>query len=114
MKNIKTDRTWREKNITASVSVLDQGIQAGLYGGDLTHIGAVTVISAQGEMRTDVFPGHKEAVLSERWAQRLFQMTEGPVVVCAGIHYDRLTGAEIRQVVGLTDEMLEEVAAKLL
>ena len=87
MKTVKIERIWRKKNITASVSVLDQGIQAGLYGGDLTHIGAVTVISAQGEMRTDVFPGH---------------------------NYDGLTGAEIRQVVGLTDEMLEEMAAKLL
>lgn len=114
MKTVKIERIWRKKNITASVSVLDQGIQAGLYGGDLTHIGAVTVISAQGEMRTAVFPGHKEAALSERWAQRLFQMTEGPVAVCAGIHYDGLTAAEIRQVVELTDEMLEEVAAKLL
>lgn len=109
MKTVKTERTFREKKITASVALLDQGIQAGLYGGDLTHIGAVSIVSAEGKIQTIVFPGHKEAVLSERWAQRLARMTDGPAAVCAGIHYDGLTGEEIRRVVELAEEMLEEV-----
>ena len=39
-----------------------------LYGGEKSHIGAITIAGPGGQVNTTAFDGHKEAGLSQKWA----------------------------------------------
>jgi hypothetical protein len=97
------------REITTCVQCLDHGIQVVVTGGDLSHIGAVSVVDEQGLLSTNLLPGHRDDVISEKWAQKIYEAFLVPVVVTAGIHYDHISGEEIRQVVLGTDSILAEV-----
>lgn len=94
--------------------MLDQGIRVDLYGGDLPHIGAVSAVSCDKRLETILFPGHREAVLSESWAASLNQARPVcPVAVTAGIHYDGVTREDIEEIVKVTEEMRKQVMEKI-
>ena len=109
MKTIGTTRELFGEKITTAAILLDGGIQVSVFGGSRPHIGAVSITDPAGNCHTTQFPGHKDGVVSERWAETLFNAGLSPVVVEAGIHYDALGREEIAAVVALTDEMLKEV-----
>lgn len=113
MKTFACKGEWRGRRITASVLVLDQGIRVDLYGGDLPHIGAVSAVSCDKRLETILFPGHREAVLSESWATSLNRQTGMPVAVTAGIHYDGVTREDIEEIVKVTEEMRRQVMEKI-
>ena len=113
MKTFACNGEWRGRKITASVLVLDQGIRVDLYGGDLPHIGAVSAVSCDKRLETILFPGHREAVLSESWAASLNRQTGMPVAVTAGIHYDGVTWEDIEEIVKVTEEMRKQVMEKI-
>lgn len=106
-------RTWNGAELTAEVIRLPEGVQAVLYGGTKPHIGAVTVVDPQGAAATTQFAGHKDGVVSEKWAQSLAADGYRPAVVTAGIHYDGLSREQIAAVVALTDELLAQARAWL-
>lgn len=58
--------------LTAAGLLLGQDIQVTVTGGDEAHIGAVTVISPEGEVKTWFFPGHRDDTISESWARSSF------------------------------------------
>lgn len=113
MKRFELTRNLFGAEITAEVLRLEQGLHVSLYGGELPHIGAVSVASPGGELTTHQFPGHKEGVVSENWAKALSQAGYRPAVVEAGIHYDHLSREGIAAVVELSGQMLNEVLKKL-
>jgi hypothetical protein len=102
-----------DKKITAQVTKLDCGLHVSLYGGELSHIGAVTVISPEGIVETMQFSGHKEGALAESWAKTFAEKGYFPVVMEAGIHYNNLGKAGIEEVLSLCQNMLSDVLAKL-
>jgi beta-phosphoglucomutase len=113
------------KNICGSTDIsyrteyTESGIQVLLTGGDRPHIGAVSVIGPDTELCSITFPGHKETVISEKWARTIYGQIkpEQPVVVSVGIHYDGITKQEIDRVLEKTDELLarllEEVKLRM-
>ena len=101
------------RNITAQVLVLSQGIHISLFGGDLPHIGAVSIAESEGGVYTKQFSGHKEGVISSEWAKKLVEAGYSPVVVEAGIHYDQLSQEGIAQVLQLSENMRMRVMEKL-
>ena len=109
MKQFSLTRERMGASITAQVLCLPEGLQAGVYGGTLPHIGAVSVADPQGNITTQQFPAHKDGMVSERWAKTLSEAGYVPAVVMAGIHYDHLSRNEISAVVELTDAMLSEI-----
>lgn len=128
-------KSWKKylfgKEIYVEATILDNGATVFVTGGDSSHIGAISVaetgngsgdaeeqmqetcLTAEGKSRvlcqTIEFPGHKEAVISEKWAKELAGKWKCRVIVQAGIHYDNVTKEQIRQIVVMTDEMLKEV-----
>ena len=54
--------------IAADATALDEGIHVLLYGGEKSHIGAVTIVGPGGQVNTTAFDGHKEDTLSQKWA----------------------------------------------
>lgn len=98
-----------DKEITVCMQCLDHGVQVSITGGDLSHIGAVSIVDEKGELSTTLFPGHKDHVISDTWAKKLFEACSVPVVVVAGIHYDHVGKKEISAILSATDEMLREI-----
>lgn len=113
MRRFELTRTLLGADITAQVLLLDEGVQASVFGGTLPHIGAVSVVSPGGEVTTQQFPAHKDGAVSERWARALSAAGHRPAAVTAGIHYDSLSRQGIDEVLALTDEMLAEVIDRL-
>jgi hypothetical protein len=106
-------RTLYGKEITACVLQPDQGLHVSVFGGELTHIGAVSIVSPDGVCNTVQFPGHKDGTVSEAWAKALAEAGHLPTVVEAGIHYDHLSREGIEAVVALCNELLCEVLVRL-
>ena len=97
------------RRIIAKATLFPKGIHASLYGGDLPHIGAVTIISPDGEEETVLFPTHRDDVVSRRWGERLKDEGFLPAVIEAGVHYDGLTKDGINAVVQATDALLDKL-----
>lgn len=113
MKSLEFTRRFLGKDITARVLRLESGLHVSLFGGTLPHIGAVSIVPPEGACSTVEFPGHRERVVSEAWAQAFAGAGYRPVVVEAGIHYDNLDSVGISQVLRLTDELLADVLRAL-
>lgn len=113
MNQFYVTRTLMDAAVTAHVLCLPGGVQITLWGGTLPHIGAVSTVSSAGEVSTVQFAGHKDGVVSERWARHLNEEGIRPVVVSAGIHYDNLSQAGIAAVVDTTQEMFTEILEEI-
>ena len=99
--------------ITATAQWLDAGLDVSLFGGERTHVGAVTLAGPEGEEQTMERPGHREAALSRPWALALANALEMPVCVRCGIHYDNATREQIGQILTLCDQLLARLLAQL-
>ena len=113
MRQFELRRSWRGRDITAHVLVLDEGVHVSLYGGDRAHIGAVGIIDPDGNRTVTQFPGHKEGVVCERWLDALAAADVKPAVVEAGVHYDGLDRAGIGEVLGVLEELLQRCLERL-
>jgi hypothetical protein len=106
-------REFRGKEIIAKIKQLEHGISVLLTGGDLPHVGAVSVADPQDGVHTIALCGHKDQYIGEAWARQLCEKTKLPVSVTAGIHYEQITKAEIEEIQALAQEMLEEVLGSI-
>jgi len=97
------------ETVTAEITLYPNGIHAAVHGGSLPHIGAVSVIDAEGSVQTIQYPGHKDAAISDRWARRLSELGYGAVVITAGVHYDDLPRTDIQRVLQATDRLLDRI-----
>ena len=98
-----------QHDITATVEKLDYGLQVSIFGGQQSHIGAVTVVDEQGKLQTTTLSGHKEGRISEDWAAELYAKTQEPVSVVAGVHYDNLNETQLLQVIQTLTDMKKDV-----
>lgn len=113
MKEYEIKRRLFQREITAKLLITEQGISVLLTGGDLPHIGAVSVTRPGETTETIEFSGHKEGVVSERWSGQIAALAHVPAVVQAGIHYDHAKLEQIAEILQITDEMLEEVSGSI-
>lgn len=95
--------------ILAQITQLDSGIHVLLTGGQRSHVGAVTMAQNGQIFSTVDYPGHREAVITERWAKELSGLTHDDVTVACGIHYDKATKEQIETVIKICEEMLAQV-----
>ena len=94
------------RDITAVVILPAEGIHVSVFGGDRSHIGAVSVISPDGSRRDTEFPGHRDGTVASKWAGALYAAGYSPAVVECGIHYDGIDKEGIRQILESTDLLL--------
>ena len=99
--------------LVARALCFPDGIHVSLYGGHLPHIGAVTIARAADDVQTTLFPGHRDDVVSRRWAWRLIEAGCLPAVVEVGIHYDDLNREGIETVVRAADRLLERLISEI-
>lgn len=82
---------------------LGEDVHVSIYGGDRAHIGAVSILSENGEIQTVCFPGHRDDAVSVLWCERLKEFGVHAAVVEAGIHYNELSKEGIAAVLAACD-----------
>ncbi len=108
-------------DLTAHVRRIGTDLLAAVWGGEKPHIGAVAAAQPRPSLRDpDVlsatasvicYVGHKEDDLAKKLAESLAARFNTRVVVTAGIHWDNLSPAGIRQVQLNADDLLERIEA---
>lgn len=97
------------KPVLISLTRMDCGIEVLITGGDLPHIGAVSIADPGGHIHTVMFEGHKDQLISEEWAEALHRAYRVPAVVSVGIHYDYIDAAGIGLVMTEMKKMLTRI-----
>lgn len=113
IKSFSFSESFLDAAITVQVLHFSKGVSVSLFGGHAPHIGAVAVLSPEGETFLTQFSGHKEGEICQSWALMLKQKGITPAVVQAGIHYDQLTPEGIKQVMKITDRLFYDVLSTL-
>ena len=99
--------------IRVEIRKLDEGWDVGIFGGCKTHVGAVTLAALDGTVETLERPGHKDIVISTRWAAKLAAHFNAPVCVRCGIHYDSVTKEQLAVITAACEDFLREVKENL-
>lgn len=92
--------------VRAQVTFLDQGIFVLLAGGQRSHVGTVSLAQNGQVQSRAVYPGHKEQIISDRWAAEISREMDTCVTVACGIHYDNADRELIQAVIDLSEELL--------
>jgi len=112
MKQFHIEKIIMGHAVTAVIEQLGRGVSVRIFGGELSHIGAVSTADENGRISTITLPGHRETLICEEWAEDIYRITKEPVCVTAGIHYDDLTAEELAHLLGelasLKSELLQE------
>lgn len=95
--------------LTCTVTWLDDGIHVLFTGGDLSHIGSVSVCDPGSAVQTLTMPGHKEQYLSAPWSKAISDTSGLRCCVVCGIHYDSASPEQIGAVLEAADRMLIQV-----
>lgn len=98
------------KPILAEIHRLDVGLDIGIYGGDCTHVGAVSLADETGKVQSIQHLGHKDGIVSEKWAAQLAERLHLPVCVRCGIHFDGLCAEELAVVMETCEDLLNQIA----
>ncbi len=112
-REIRISRELMGRTVEVCALVTEAGISVLTAGGDRPHIGAVSTAGPDGKAVTDEFPGHRDGIISRKWAERLAGLLHSPVTVSAGIHYEGLSREGIREVLEVTDELLKALEEML-
>lgn len=113
MMEFEASRECCGRMLIARALILDAGIQISVSGGDLAHIGAVSIVDPQGAVSTTEFPTHREGIVAEAWANALAEAGFRPAVVSAGIHYDGATREQIGQILAASQALLTDTLSQL-
>lgn len=105
---ITFSRALGRLKITATLFGLGPDLVIFLGGGD-QHLGAVALAATQATMGCLQIPGHRESDPATRMASAIAAACGRNVAVCAGIHYDGITSAEISQVLAICDILTTEI-----
>ena len=87
-----------------------------ILGGSRPHVGAVSAAYWEEESlrcETSAGRGHRDNVVSRRFARALAMHLRGNVSVSCGIHYDDLTKEGLAQVLATAERLLEELTVQL-
>lgn len=85
-----------------------------ITGGDLPHLGAVTVGAVDLEPETVSFNTHKERHITAMAAGMLRERFDRHFAVLCGIHVDKIKKEEIDDIMALTKEMIEELIVRIV
>lgn len=109
MKQCCIKRELYGHEIEAVITKMPRDIHILLAGGELPHIGAISIFqNGQQEAHTEL-AGHKEGGISSKWAKELSARFLCRVTVVCGIHYDNAAREMIEEIVRRTDEMLLQI-----
>lgn len=95
--------------ILVEAQKLDEGWDISITGGCRSHVGAVTLAAPGEEPQTIQRRRHKDACISQVWAETLVEKWNCPVCVRCGIHYDGLSMEQIQEIIKASNALLAEI-----
>jgi hypothetical protein len=123
MKRFLLEVSQGKFRIHGFVQQLGQDLLVSIWGGTLPHLGAVGMATPRPSLEdpgkwsatssTFTFVGHKEDALVKPVSEKLAARWRGNVVVAAGIHWDAMTGHEIKTVEQLTMKLTDLILKRL-
>lgn len=100
--------------IEAELRMIGADLLVLVYGGDSPHIGAVSLAGpAAGPESGLVLEGHRDDAVTRMLSERLSKSWDATVCVAGGIHIDGITGAQIKLVLELCEELAGELEERL-
>ena len=106
------------------VRLIGTDLLVAIWGGERPHIGAVAIALPRPSLKDPLkgsatvsvfcFLGHKEDELAKRAAEKLSAALQTSVTVTAGIHWDGITQAGIRQVLKNSEKLVELILDRML
>ena len=125
MRDLVTRAGDGDLEVTLRVTETDgQGLSAFLYGGTLPHVGGSALASPGARVRGEALsscdlwvqtvPGHKDSEAARGCARRLCLASGQPVCVCAGVHVDNATPAQVRALVDNCEKATDKMVALLV
>ncbi|MBB6714026.1 hypothetical protein [Clostridium gasigenes] len=116
-------RIFRNHNINCSAINMGTDWNISIYGGEISHIGAVALgiprLSLDGSNKISssvsvlTITGHKEDIIVQNVAKKICSKINSTVVVCCGIHIKDITFDEIENLNYVIDELVEELILKI-
>jgi len=124
MKRFKVEVSKGLFRIHGQVQEMGQDLLVSIWGGTRPHIGAVGIGVPRPSLRDPrkwsatssnfTFLGHKEDILVKRISERLASQVKKNVVVIAGIHWDDISGKEIKSIENLTRKLEKQILERLI
>ena len=124
MKRFKVEVSKGLFRIHGQVQEMGQDLLVSIWGGTRPHIGAVGIGVPRPSLRDPrkwsatssnfTFLGHKEDILVKRISERLASQLKKNVVVIAGIHWDDISGKEIKSIENLTRKLEKQILERLI
>lgn len=121
---VRISRTSGRINIELVTIEMGNDLCVVITGGESPHLGAVAIAQARPSLldhsktsattSTIVLLGHQEDELAKGVAGQLATQTGKNVVVCCGIHLEKITSSEIAAVEQLTQQLLEDLLKLLV
>ena len=99
--------------VEADITTMNSDIHILLTGGCLPHTGAVSIFEDGREVGFIQLEGHKDGLVSSKWAGKISEEFHCIVTVVCGIHYDNATDKMLHGIVAHTDKLLEKVINNL-
>ena len=123
LSNFGVETTTGSYDLAANVQWLGEDLLVAIWGGELPHIGAVSVAQSRPSLSDPAnisatasvfcFPGHKEDELAKAASEVLAATLNTRVVVTAGIHWDNLSKEGIDKVIENSGILIEMILEKI-
>ena len=113
---IRLERSFLGFPLSVWVCSADSDLLVAVTGGCHPHIGSVSGAyweNSSVRCETSVGVGHRDDVVSRRFAEALARTFQCNVSVSCGIHYDVLSRKDLDRLLAELDTLLEELIAHL-
>lgn len=120
---VKVRTTAPDYVVEAEAVWLGADVLVFIWGGDRPHIGAVAAAQPRASLAEEeqtsatssvlTYLGHKEDEVVKLVAEALASALNTQVVVTAGIHWDDLSGMDIKTILQRCQELIEKLQKKL-
>lgn len=113
---INLNRKLERVNIDLRANYVGEDLIIIISGGDRPHLGSISYggegfLNKDFEKNTIVYVNHKEYIISQKFSQRIGDIFKGNYMISVGVHLDNITKEEIKIVMKLSEELLEEITS---
>lgn len=99
--------------VWAEVIVAGEDLVIVIGGGERPHVGSLSIAVAEGAPISVSVPGHKDYIVSDGWARRVFEETGKACVVVAGLHVDNAKESDIGMLLKNSESCLNMLIAMM-
>ncbi|MCD8044515.1 MAG: hypothetical protein LUH10_15835 [Tannerellaceae bacterium] len=97
-------------SIHAEIKSIGPDLLIMITGGDTPHIGTVTTVSGEVEVKTILFPScqgrfHKDHIIAEKIANIIKPYFPGNCVITSGVHVEQITKKQIAASIEMAEEL---------